>query len=117
MKSPHDILIEEKLKLQLKANLLEKRLKDDFNYLNSNSRDILISSAVTLLRPAKSKHPKSVMPHSVEKKSDKGILGVISDYSPIVWDFMKPMILAWGVRSFRSMITHTFSPKKKRKSK
>lgn len=116
-KNSHEELIKEKHRLQLKASLLESRLKEDFFYLQDNSRDILISSGITLLKPSRSKRSRKHSSHPENKKEDKNILGGIVDYAPAMWDFFKPMVLAWGVRSFKGMITRAFTSKQKRKRK
>lgn len=85
----HNELIREKLKLQLKANLLEKRLKDNFEYLQDNSREILISSAIMLLRPSGNKKniQRGQSPESIHIGGK--VLEMISEYSPVIWDFLR----------------------------
>lgn len=116
-KNAKDELNKEKLKLQLKARLLEKRLVDDFNYLQDNSREILISSAIHLLKPAKHKTNKQHQPTTYNEGQNKGVLSAINEYTPVVWEFLKPMALAWGVRSFKNMFTSFFTSKTKKKKK
>ena len=141
--TPLEKLLAEKIDTEEKCRIQEKKLNDDFAYIQDNTASLILSGVSTLLFPPKNTTKSSrrqSLPAGQEtsiagqqasidgQQSSFGIDGnaaknsqlSVSDYLsiaksllPVAWEILQPIIIAWGIKKAKSTIAGLFSEKKR----
>ena len=127
--TPIEKLLADKIDIERKCRIQEKKLNDDFAYIQDNSTSLILSGVSTLLFPSKNTTKKSALQTSADgQQSSSTINGTavkspqisISDYLiiakgmlPVAWEILQPIIIAWGIKKAKSMIAGFFSGNKR----
>jgi len=134
--TPIEKLLADKIDIEKKCRIQEKKLNDDFAYIQDNTASLLLSGVSTLLFPSKNTTTKSSQqsPRSRQQAPVDGQQSLpgtdsiatrnpqisISDYMaiakgllPVAWEILQPIIIAWGIKKAKSMIAGFFFEKKR----
>ena len=123
--SPIEILQSEKNVIEEKCRVQKKKLDDDFVYIKENVSSLLLSGVSTLLFPPKNASTKAGNQLAITSGADgqnatKGPALSVSDYFtitksllPVAWEVIQPIIIAWGIKKAKSMLSGFFSGKKR----
>ena len=134
--TPIEKLLADKIEIEEKCRIQEKKLNNDFAYIQDNTASLLLSGVTTLLFPSKNTTTKSSQQSSLTRQqspvdgrqSSTGIDSIstrspqisISDYMaiakgllPVAWEILQPIIIAWSIRKAKSMIAGFFSGNKR----
>ena len=122
--SPIEILQAEKNVIEEKCRVQKKKLDDDFVYIKDNASSLLLSGVSTLLFPPKNASTKAGNQLAITSDADsqnttKSSILSVSDYFtivksllPVAWEVIQPIIIAWGIKKAKSMLSGLFAEKK-----
>lgn len=126
--TPIEKLLKEKIELREKCRIQEKKIRDDFTYIQDNASNLLLSGVSTLLFPSRhtTKNAGSKDANSSAKKTlaenetDKQTPIAVSDLFalsktiwPVAWEIIQPMLVTWSIRKASSIFLGLFSKRKK----
>ena len=123
--TPIEKLHAEKIGIEEKCRVQEKKLDDDFVYIKDNAASLILSGISTLLFPPKSTTTKNgqqlaLSSETADHDMTKSPALSLSDYIaitksmlPVVWGIIQPIIIAWGIKKAKSMIVTLFAGKKR----
>ena len=122
--TPIEKLHAEKIAIEEKCRMQEKKLDDDFVYIKDNAASLILSGISTLLFPPKNTTTKAgqqlaLSAETAEHNRPKSPALSIADYFtitksllPVAWEIIQPIIIAWGIQKAKSMIVGLFTEKK-----
>lgn len=122
--TPLEKLLADKVRLQEECRVQEKKLNGTLSYFQENAGSLLISGFSNLLFPT-NKNKNKTKDTKETTESDAKIAGQsaslnLNDYLsiaksliPVAWEIAQPIIINWGIRKTRKMITSLFQRKKK----
>jgi len=129
--TPLEKLLAEKIDIEEKCHMQEKKLNEDFAYIQDNVTGLILSSVSSLLFPPKKtiKKADQQLSHSGqypslisgdEENDTKSSSLSISDYItitksllPVAWEVLKPIIITWGIKKAKSILFGLFAGKKR----
>jgi len=126
--TPIEKLQAEKIDIEAKCRMQEKKLDDDFAYIKHNASSLLLSGISTLLFPPKNTTTKTgqqlaLSSETADYNMTKSPVLSLSDYIaitksmlPVVWGVLQPIIIAWGIRKAKSVLSGLFSGGKRMSS-
>ena len=124
--TPIEILLADKIDIEEKCRVQEKKLNEDFAYIQDNATNIILSGISTLLFPSKNttQQPsltgqKAALMVNSDNVEDKSPSLSVSDYFtiaksllPVAWGILQPIIITWGIKKAKSMLLGLLSGKK-----
>jgi len=121
--TPLEKLLADKNELEVKCNIREKQLYADFEFIRDNAHSIFLSGLSSLLFAygrAKKKSIKQSLALANDNQSlqnnrpysPSSWLSVVNAFTPMLWDFVKPLIINWGVNKAKNYLIALFSAKK-----
>jgi len=122
--TPIEKLHAEKNGIEEKCRIQEKKLDDDFVYIKDNASSLILSGISTLLFPPKNttKENGQQLAPSAEtagRNMSKSPALTLADYIaitksmlPVVWGVLQPIIITWGIRKAKSVLSGLFSGKR-----
>ena len=117
--TPLEKLISDKERIRKQCVIQEKKLNEDFSYIQENAVSLLISGFTTLLFPnSKSKKTESTETATTASQPVTPIgfsdyLSIAQGLLPVAWDVVRPFLLTWGIRKAQSWFTNLLFKKKK----
>ena len=126
--TPIEKLQAEKIDIEAKCRMQEKKLDDDFAYIKHNASSLLLSGISTLLFPPKNTTTKNgqqlaLSSETAEHNTTQKTVFSVSDYIaiaksmlPVVWGVLQPIIITWGIKKAQSVLSGLFSGGKKMSS-
>lgn len=141
--TPIEKLLREKIELREKCRVQEKKLREDFAYIQDNASSLLLSGVSTLLFPSRNAAKKNGKPASqtggrggkltvggsdAAGNSDTtgdalaakhtpiavaDLFALSKTLLPVVWEIAQPMLITWGIRKASALFFGLFSNKKK----
>ena len=123
--TPIEILHAEKIGIEEKCRIQEKKLDDDFVYIKDNASSLLLSGVSTLLFPQKNTTTKAGQQLSLASGTNghnatKSPVLSVSDYFaitksllPVAWEVIQPIIIAWGIKKAKSILFKLLAGKKR----
>lgn len=118
--TPLEKLLADKARLQEECKAQETKLNETLCYFQENAGSLLISGLSSLLFPPnKSTNKTKETNQSVSKDAIPPVSFGLSDYIsiakgllPVAWEIIQPIMLSWGIKKARKMITSLFRSKK-----
>ena len=122
--TPIEQLIAEKIDIEHKCHKQEKKLNEDFAYIQNNASSIILSSIPSLFFPSNNKtntiDQSSSTSNSDQSKSAKAVNISIADYMtmaknllPLAWEIAQPIIITWSIKKAKSLLLGAFTKKRK----
>ena len=118
--TPIEKLHAEKIGIEEKCRVQEKKLDDDFVYIKDNAASLILSGISTLLFPPKNITQLALSSETAKNSTTKSPALSLSDYIaitksmlPVVWGIIQPIIIAWGIRKAKSVLEGLFAGGKK----
>ncbi len=116
--TPIEKLLSEKEQLRERCTLQQKKLNDDFLYVQKNAARLLLSGFTTLLFPDadRKKATQSSPATKVNNPSSTAIdyTSIAKELIPVAWSVAKPVLLSWGIRKVQSWFVGFLCGKKSR---
>lgn len=116
--TPIEKLLSEKEELRERCVLQQKKLNDDFLYVQENAPRLLLSGFTTLLFPDANRKKASQSTHTaVTNNSPSAAIdyqGIAKELLPVAWSVAKPVLLSWGIRKIQSWVVGFLCGKKSR---
>ena len=122
--TPIEQLISDKIDLEKRCRTQEKKLNNDFTYIQNNATSLLLSGVSTLFFPSpkttkNATGKQTVISSGAESDNTTKSPLSVSDYFtiaksllPVAWEIVQPMIIAWGVKKAKLYILGLFTSKK-----
>ena len=113
--TPIERLLADKHAIEARCILQEKKLQDDYEYIQNNALSLIFSGLTTLLFSLGRARRKPVtQPVAlVDKNQSQSNLGIITqNLVPFVWDIVQPLLIKWGIKKVKSWITSLFTKKR-----
>ena len=118
--TPTDKLLADKIDLEEKCRLQEKKLNEDFNFIKDNATSLILSGISTLLFPSKTDQQTTPTSTYGVKNAAKNPAISVSDYIaiarnlfPVAWGLIQPIIITWGLKKTKSYIFSFFSSRQR----
>lgn len=120
--TPLEKLLSDKYRVKSECCDVEKRLNENFLYIQDNTASIIFSGISTLLFPGSNSAKKegktedsSYLPAFSTKLSLSDYLSIGKGILPHVWNIAKPVLLTWSIGKTQSMLFRLLFGKKKGK--
>ncbi len=119
--TPWEKLIADKERVSDQCRQHERKLNEDFAYIQENAGSLLLSGLSSLLFPGNKSGGKtkegstSVIP-AEQAPVSLGIadyLSIAKGMIPIAWDIIQPMLVTWGIQKAKRWISRSLFKKKK----
>ena len=133
--TPMEMLLAEKISIEEKCRIQEKKLNEDFAYIQDNTASLILSGISILLFPSKNTTKNAGKQSSlagqtsadglqtsliVDEDATKSPSLSITDYIaitksllPVAWEILQPIVIAWGIKKAKSTLIGLFSGKKR----
>ena len=110
--TPLEKLISEKNQVRTKCRQQEKKLNDEFVYIQQNSGSLLLSGLSSLLFPSRKSEPPIAAGNTESPAESPSMALGLADYLsvakgmlPVVWDIVRPVLITWGIARARTLFT------------
>lgn len=117
---PIDKLLTEKQRLKEACKVKEKKLNDDFTYIEDNAASLLLAGVSSLLFPKKKKEPVSAVAKqpSTDNTTSNSLslsnyLSIVKSMMPAAWEVARPLLISWGIQKVQSWALGKLFKKKK----
>ena len=122
--TPIEKLLADKKILKEKCRKQEKKLNDDFTYIQNNATSLLLSGVSALFFPPKntskttSDKQLSITSDTENNNTSKSQLSIYEYFTvaksllPVAWEIVQPMIVAWSIKKAKSFFLGLFKGKK-----
>ena len=122
--TPLEKLLADKIRLQEECRVQEQKLNNTLSYFQENAGSLLISGFSNLLFPTSKNKNKAKDTKEITQKESKiagqsvslnlnDYLSIAKSLLPVAWEIAQPIIINWGIRKTKKMITSIFQRKKK----
>ena len=121
--TPLEILLADKERIRQQCRQQEQKLNESFSFVNENAGSLLLSSVSSLLfsgsgrtakkdktLPASQRQPVVDLPTVSIGLSD--CLSIGKAMIPVIWEIAKPVIMAWGIKKVKKIISQVFKGSK-----
>lgn len=117
--TPLEKLLSDKEQLRRRCAMQQKKLNDDFLYVQENAARLLLSGFSAMLFPdtaAKRPTPSGAASASDNPRTPSAIdyPGIAKELLPVAWSVAKPVLLSWGIRKIQSWFVGFLCGKKNR---
>ncbi len=114
--TPLEKLLSDKEQLYRRCAQQQKKLNDDFSYIQENAAGVFLHGFTSLLFPGTTQK-KATPSDAIAATSNRAplsidYLSILRELSPIAWDVVKPLLLTWGIKKIRSWFTGVLFQKK-----
>ena len=121
--TPIEQLLANKRIVEARCNIQEKKLQEDFEFINNNASSLLFSGLVSLLFSSGHTRKKPVT-SSVALINDfqpaqnndrltlSNLFVVAKKMLPVAWEIAQPLLINWGIKKAKSLIFGLFTKKK-----
>jgi hypothetical protein len=121
-----DKLLSRKALISRKIDIQEKKLGEEFLYVQKNAPRLMVSGLTSLIFPSDKpliKQKKLAGTDEINKwNNDKPLK--FSDYVsigkslvPLTWEIVQPFVLAWGINTTKNILSKIFTKNKKKSLK
>ncbi len=122
--TPIEKLLADKVDIKAKCRMQEKKLNEDFTYIQNNASGLLLSGVSTLLFPPRNssfKNEKQSSHASGNEVSEakktpisaSDYLNIAKSLLPIAWEISQPLLITWIIGKSKSLFHGLFTKKKK----
>lgn len=119
--TPLERLLSDKGRIQHQCKQQEEKLNADFTYIQENAADLLLSGLSSLLFHGGKSTPQTTQEESsAVQNASSPVTLELSDYLtmakgmiPIAWDFVRPIIVSWGIGKAKRWIASRLFKRKK----
>ena len=116
--TPLEKLLSDKEQLYRRCAQQQKKLNDDFLYIQENVAGVFLHGFTSLLFPGttqkKATSSDAIAATNNRLSTSIDYLDLIRELSPIAWDVVKPLLLTWGIKKIQSWFTGLLSQKRDR---
>ena len=121
--TPIEKFMADKKEVEAKCSIREKKLYDDFEYIQKNASSLILSGLTSLLFSSghTKKKPETQSVALIDNKQStqnnnllslSNLLVVAKKMIPIVWEIVQPLLINWGIKKAKSLLTGLFTKKK-----
>ncbi len=118
--TPLERLLLEKRRVKEACELRKVKLDADCAYIQANAGSLLLSGLSALLFPASGRKTSASADNAKTEAMPSGLplsvgdmLAVGKSMLPLVWDMVRPMLMAWGVQKAQKWLIGLLLKKKK----
>ena len=123
IQSPLEKLLADKEQIRHQCQQQEQRLNASVAYIQDHAGSLLLSGVSSLLFSGSSKTAKMPIAVPPSKGSQEKISLGLADYLsigktmiPLLWEIVQPLIITWGIRKAKTIISNAFPGKLTRKA-
>ena len=122
--TPIERLLANKYDVEAKCIMQEKKLQDDYKYIQNNASSLFLSGLSSLLFSSgqTKKKPETQSVALIDKKQStqnddlfslSNVAAITQNMIPFLWGIVQPLLIKWSIEKVKSWLIGLFTKKKK----